>query len=92
MAQTELGKFRLDSAKEVAFIPATASNVAALEDIGQRIDELRLELARFLRQDTIERSLSRMREAQPGAISFEIVAGSLERLVRDATTDPDAND
>ncbi|KVP75236.1 hypothetical protein WJ96_05625 [Burkholderia ubonensis] len=61
-ANDGLGSFIQGRTQESSFsyVPATAENVAALANIFQRIDELRLALSNFLAQDQVEHSLLKL--------------------------------
>ncbi|WP_157641861.1 hypothetical protein [Burkholderia ubonensis] len=57
-----LGSFIQGRTRESSFsyVPATAENVAALENIFRRIDELRQALSTFLSQEQVEHSLLKL--------------------------------
>lgn len=56
---------RRDTEAEYSYIPATAENKAALENLMGRIQELRSKLSEFLRQDTITASLTKLTSDLP---------------------------
>lgn len=54
-----------DAESEYSYLPATAANVAALEELMGRLTTLRARLAEFLRQDVVHASLANLASGFP---------------------------
>lgn len=57
LANFRFGDRELES--EYSYLPATPANLAALDELMDKLQSLRLQLSGFLRQDVVEKSLSR---------------------------------
>jgi hypothetical protein len=62
---TGLNRRNVDS--EYSYLPATPENIAALKDLQNRLEELRLRMSAFLNQGTVQKSLANLAS---GALSL----------------------
>jgi hypothetical protein len=59
------GMNKRDKEAEYSYLPATAENVAALDELMGRMQTLRANLSAFLRQDTVQQSLANLNSRLP---------------------------